>query len=73
MATWQARTDVHLNEVIREIFWLELMFRGHIFLVHIPGTKNQIADALSRNKMDDFKKFWNQYTEIGIGGEMKFR
>ena len=48
---WAINTGRNKNElsmeIIRDIFWLSVIFNFHLVAVHIPGTLNVLPDALS--------------------------
>lgn len=45
-----------LATLFRKLFFLAAKNNFHICLKHIPGLNNEIADALSRNQMQRFRK-----------------
>ena len=46
--------DPHMAHMLRCLFFLEARFNFTVVAEHVPGVKNQLADALSRNKSSIF-------------------
>lgn len=41
--------------LMRQLTWYAIRFNFAIFAEHLPGTRNNIADSLSRLQMDRFR------------------
>ena len=46
--------DCHLAHMLRILFFVEAYFQCKVEAKHIPGTRNTLADHLSRNRLDKF-------------------
>lgn len=55
---WQAKTpkNTALTQLCRTLFFLAAKNNFNLFLKHLPGITNQIADALSRQQVHRFRQ-----------------
>ena len=49
-----------MAHMFRCLFFLEAKYDLTLSAVHVPGVENQLADAISRNKLDSFFDFFPQ-------------
>ena len=41
-------------KILRDIFWLSVLYNCHLIAVHIPGVENVVPDFLSRLSQKDY-------------------
>jgi hypothetical protein len=54
-----------LSSLFRYLFALELKQKCRIIFKHIPGSRNKLADVLSRGKDEEFRLLWPTAREKG--------
>ena len=61
----RAKSSDGLSSFYRYLFALELKHKCRIVFKHIPGSRNCLADTLSRGRLAEFRTLWPQAGETG--------
>ena len=62
----RAAKDTHMIHLLRTLFFYVAIYKFHFSAEHIPGIRNTVADALSRNDITSFSRIFSQVVPVEV-------